>query len=198
MTRYHRGPRWLALLGLVPSLALAALPARNLCVELREASVAAPGAGWQVSSADARAVRDRAPQRLCMQNGEVATLALDLTRPVQVWQAAQGVALPVAVPTTQWMHAGQRLSVRPRWDGGREPVKVELAAHASHFDRVVAPGSGESPSRTAVEIETTLRAPLGAWITIASTGETADDANVVASSQARPGRVLQMRVELVP
>ena len=185
-------------LAFAPQFASAVLPARNLCVELREVDAGGSGAGWQVSTADARAVREHTPQRLCVQNGEAATLALDLTRPVQVWQAAPGVVLPTAVPTTQWMHAGQRLSVRPRWAGGREPVSVELAARTSRFDPAVAPRSAEAPSRVAGDVQTTLRLPLGAWVTIASTGGATDNAGVVASSQARPGLVLQLRVELAP
>lgn len=189
-------------LGLVPQFALAAPPARNLCVELREASSADAATGWQVSSADARASRERTSQRLCVQNGETASIALDVTRPVQVWQMALGAVLPVAVPTTQWMQAGQRLTVRPRWAGGQAPVSVELATHASHFDPNVAAGSAEAPSRIGAEVQTTLRVPLGKWVTIASAGAAADSAadgaGVISSNQARPGRVLQLRVELAP
>lgn len=188
---------WLVL-ALVPQYAFAAPPARNLCVALRESGSADAATGWQLSSADARAARERTPQRLCVQDGESASFALDVTRPVQFWQAAPGVVLPVAVPTTQWMHAGQRLTVRPRWGGGREPVSVELAARASRFDPAVATGSAEPPSRIAADVQTTLRVPLGAWVTVASTGDTAGEAGVVASSQARPGRVLQLRVDLAP
>lgn len=195
----RRAAPWLALgLAFASQCAPAASPARNLCVELRESGAANAAAGWQVSSADARAARERTPQRLCVQNGESASLTLDVTRPVQVWQAAPSVVLPVAIPTTRWMHAGQRLSVRPRWAGGQALVSIELATHASRFDPSVAAGSAEAPSRTGAEVQTTLRVPLGKWVTIASTGDAADGAGVVSSSQARPGRVLQLRVELAP
>lgn len=183
---------------LAPLVGWAAAPAGNLCVELRESGIAAAAAGWQVNSADARAERERPPQRLCVQNGERASLALDLTRPVQVWQAAPGIVLPIPVPTTQWLHAGQRLEVRLRWAGPKAPVSVELAAEASRFDPGVAEGSAQPPSRTGTALRTTLTVPLGEWITIASTGEAAQGSGVVSTSQARAGRVLQLRVELGP
>jgi len=183
-------------LALVPALGWAAAPGRNLCVELRESGAAA--AGWQVSSADARSGRDFRPQRLCMQNGASASLALELTRPVQLWQAAPGVVLPIPAPTTHWLHAGQRLDVRPRWAGAKAPVKIEIAAQASRFDPGVAAGSSQAPSRTGAEVRTTLSVPLGEWVTIGSTDAPAPDAATVSTRQARAGRVLQMRVELAP
>lgn len=188
----------LLMLLLAPGLVPAAPPARNLCVELRETGGSAAAGGWQVSSADARAERERASQRLCVLNGESASFALDITRPVQVWQTAQGVVLPIPVPTTQWLHAGQRLAVRPRWPGGKAPVSVELAAGASRFDGTVAPGSAEPPSRAAAEVQTTLQLPLGQWVTIASSGDADDDANRASTRQAQGGRVLQLRVEVAP
>ncbi|HMN77203.1 MAG TPA: hypothetical protein PKC97_14145 [Burkholderiaceae bacterium] len=183
-------------LALAPVLGWSAAPGRNLCVELRESG--ADAAGWQVSSDAARSGRDFQPQRLCVQNGESVSLALELTRPVQLWQAAPGVVLPIPVPTTHWLHAGQRLDVRPRWAGAKAPVSIEIAARASRFDPGVAAGSAQAPSRAGAELRTTLSVPLGEWVTIASTGDPAPDAGSVSTRQARAGRVLQLRVELGP
>lgn len=190
----------------------AALPARNLCIELREASAGAvdAAAGWQVRSTDARAAREQPPQRLCVQNGERAAMNFGLTRPVQVWQAAPGAVLPVPVPTTQWIPAGERLGVRARWGGGREQVQLEIDARASRFDPSVAPGSGDAPSRAEAGVQTTLRVPLDTWVTIASAGggansansanstDSSDSAGVVSTGQARAGLRLQVRVGLAP
>ena len=68
--------------------------------------------------------------------------------PMTVPMIVPGVVLPVPVPTTQWIPAGQRVAVRARWGGGREPVQIDIDAQASRFDPSVAPGSGEAPSRT--------------------------------------------------
>ena len=177
------------------------LPARDLLVELRE-TTAPPGAadGWNARSADAAAARDRPPQQLRVRNGEAASLALTTTRPLQVWQVLPGVLLPVAVPGAQWIRAGQHISVRPRWPGGREPVGIELQVQASRFDPAVAPGSAEAPARSESQLLTTARIPLAQWVTIAATGTGADDPNGVASGQAAAAsrRVLQLRVSVLP
>ena len=39
---------------------------------------------------------------------------MTVTRPLQVWQVAPRVLLPVPVPQTQWITAGQRPTLEPR------------------------------------------------------------------------------------
>jgi hypothetical protein len=201
-----RGRRhWLELLcaALLPAGLAAAppLPQRDLLIELREAEAAQePGGagGWNARSTDARTARERPAQQVRVHNGASASLRLAVTRPLQVWQAAPGVLLPVPVPQTQWISAGQSLTLQPRWPGGREPVSVALSAEASRLDPAVAPGSAELPQRSEAAVATTVRAPLGQWVTIAATGAEAGDMNVVASAQAASRRVLQLRVSLAP
>ena len=181
------------------------LPQRDLLVDLREADAVQPStgagaAGWNVRSADASAVRDRPAQQVRVQNGASATLRLTLTRPLQLWQAVPGALLPVAVPGTQWIESGQRLTVRPRWRGGREPVAVTVSAGASRLDPHVAPGSAELPQQSDATVITTVSAPLGQWVTLASTGAGDDGMSVIASGQAAASaqRVLMLRVSLAP
>lgn len=190
---------------LLPGLAGAdaALPQRNLLIELREADAgqAPTGApGWSARSADASIARERPAQQLRVLNGASASLRIGVTRPLQVWQAAPGAWLPAPVPTPQWIEAGQRLSVQPRWPGGREPVSVAITAASSRLDPTVAPGSAELPQRAEARVATTLRAPLGQWVTLAATGAGDDRGDSVSSGQAAAAaqRVLQLRVSLVP
>ncbi len=187
----------------ITSAAEVPLPRRDLLIELREADLtpAPAGApGWSVRSADATAPRERPAQQLRVRNGASAGLRLTVTRPLQVWQAGPGVARPVPVPATQWIEAGQRLLLQPRWPGGREPVAVALSADSSRLDPHVAPGSAELPQRTAALLVTTVSAPLGQWVSVASTGGGDEDGTVVASGQAAAvaRRVLQLRVTLAP
>ena len=180
-----------------------ALPQRNLSIEVREADAgqAPHGApGWSARSADASIAREQPAQQLRVLNGASASLRLGVTRPLQVWQVAPGAWLPAPVPTTQWIEAGQRLTVQPRWPGGGEPVTVAIDAEASRFDPTVARGSAELPQRTEARVTTTLRAPLGQWVTIAATGASDDGGNSVSSGQAAAAaqRVLQLRVSLAP
>jgi hypothetical protein len=188
---------------LSPGMAVAEkpLPQRDLLIELREAdaSQAPAGApGWSVRSADAGMARERPAQQLRVHNGASASLRLTVTRPLQVWQAAPGALLPVPVPTTQWIAAGQRLTLQPRWPGGREPVSVAVNAGSSHLDPSVAPGSAELPQRTEAHVATTVSAPLGQWVVLAATGAGEDDANVVSSGRAAARRVLHVRASLLP
>ncbi len=191
---------------LLPALAGAErpLPQRDLLIELREADAAAgaDATGWSVRSADASAARERPAQQLRVQNGASASLRLTVTRPLQVWQAVPGALLPVAVPvpTTQWIAAGQRLTLQPRWPGGREPVSVALSSDSSRLDPHVAPGSAELPQRAEAAVMTTVNVPLGQWVTLASTGTGNDDMTIVSSGQAAAAarRVLQLRVSLAP
>ena len=183
-------------------VAAQALPQRDLQVELREAdaSQARQGAaGWSARSADASIARERPPQQLRVRNGASASLQLTLTRPLRAWQWGADFLLPPGAPGTQWLEAGQRLVVQPRWPGGRAPVSVALSAEASRFDPAVAPGSAEPPQRTAARLATTVSAELGQWVTLAATG-VGDDGNVVSSGQAAAsaGRVLQLRVSVLP
>lgn len=201
-----RGRRhWLELLcaALLPAglAAAPALPKRDLLIELREADAAQASAGapgWNARSADASTARERPAQQVRVHNGASASLRLVVTRPLQVWQAAPGVLLPVPVPQTQWISAGQSLTLQPRWPGGREPVSVALSADASRLDPAVAPGSAELPQRSESAVATTVRAPFGQWVTIAATGADDGDMNTVASGQAAARRVLQLRVSLAP
>jgi hypothetical protein len=109
-----------------------------------------------------------------------------------------GAPLPMAIPETQWIEAGQQLTVRPRWPGGREPVTVTVSANSSAIDPSVAPGSAELPQRTGTQLVTTVSAALGQWVTLAATETTDDDMTVVSSGRATARRILQLRVHLAP
>ncbi len=203
-----RGRRpWLALLCvlLLPGGLGAAppLPQRDLLIELREADASnasrgAEASGWSARSADASSARERPAQQLRVHNGASASLRLTVTRPLQVWQAAPGVLLPVPMPQTQWITAGQSLTLQPRWPGGREPVSVAVSSDSSRLDPHVAPGSAELAQRSDASVMTTVSAVLGQWVTLAATGADDGDMSVVASGQAAARRVLQLRVSLLP
>jgi hypothetical protein len=203
--RTRGGVLLLALLCAAFAGAAGALPQRDLLIDLREADASQAGAGapgWSVRSADALAARERPPQQLRVRNGASGSVRLTVTRPLQVWQAAPGPLLqvPVPVPSTQWIEAGQRLTVQPRWPGGREAVEVTLSLDSSQLDPGVAPGSAELPQRLETGVNTSVRAVLGEWVTLAATGVDDSRQNVVSSGQAASAgqRILQLRVRLAP
>jgi hypothetical protein len=75
---------------------------------------------------------------------------------------------------TTWVDLGEGLVVRPRWAGGRQPVKLDIEARSS---RALNPdarlGSGFEPDGQVgrTEVSTTLALPLGQWTLIARSGQ---------------------------
>lgn len=192
----------LMLLLAVPALSARAadapLPQRELIVEWRDAVADGAGTGWDASSTDA--ARNGVSRRLRVRNGQSTSLRLTQTRPVQAWQALPGLWRPVAAPATVWMTAGQEITVQPRWPGAGQPVSVALELASARFDPNVAPGSGEPPQRHQEQLTTTVSAPLGSWITLATSADPDPAMNVVGTRNASAAsqRVLQLRVNLAP
>ena len=195
----HAPSALLALLGLLALVAgaaqaapPAALPQRNLQVELRGVSAAVataasgdddddeaaapPNAGYTVSTRPAQPAP--AQPVLLVLNGHWGALRLGQSLPVQWLQAGSASTSTAAasgaasgaqrsggsfVQGLVWIEAGQGLAVRPRWPGGNEPVTLELRYDAA----AVEPGAAALPATRHLQAGTTLRLPLGRWTTVA-------------------------------
>lgn len=170
------------------------LPQRNLLVEVRQGdqgSLGVQGGGISSSTVVIRSdgrisggatggysVRtttrsSNLGQQVRVINGGRASIRLGQSAPLQLWNAyvtPQGVE---AAPTTVFLEAGQGFSVQPSWPGGNAPALVEISTENG---RVRDPGlmiGGDPANGAAVEsanVLTTLRVPLGEWVTIASSG----------------------------
>ena len=195
----------LPLLGLALFVVLSALPAqaelpqRDLMVELRQVEDAG---GVTVSTQSREPLLT--PQQIRVRNGAKASLRLEQALPMQWVKAAsvQTESLSAAGVTSRssggsvvnavtWMEAGQSLSVQPRWPGGKQAVTVELEVQAAAVgDRIGA----ELPTQSRSQTATTVSAPLGQWVTIATTGSS--PARGVYSSEAtrESRRLMQLRV----
>lgn len=198
------------------------LPMRNLLVEVRQVDegqsnvqgggiergavvISSDGrvsggaeAGWVAST---RQRNDSIAQQVRVLNGHRASMRLGQSVPLQWWQASvtpQGVQ---AVPTTVFSEAGKGFTVRPSWPGGRAPVTVEVQ---TELGRVRDPNltiGGDPDNGVASEnftTLTTLRFPLGEWVTIASSGQdgASSQRGVVSTRDVERSRqiVVQMRV----
>lgn len=187
--------------------AQAALPLRNLLVELRQSDEASlqresAGAGAVVIGSDGRVSggvtigaqtrsRDAAGdsvQQLRVLNGGRGSLRLARAEPlefVQVWWTPQGVQ---AMPATVWAETGRGFVVQPRWPGGAAPVTVEVSAEG---------GSGTGAAERS-QLLTTLQLPMGEWVTIASSAATRSSERSGAATRdigtRRSAFVVQMRV----
>ena len=164
---------------------LAELPQRDLTVELRQVQ---DTTGLTVSTQPREPML--APQQIRVRNGAKGSLRLAQSLPMQWVQAAS--ARGAVVNAVTWMDAGQGLTVQPRWPGAKQPVTVEIeVASAAVGDRT----GSELPTQSRSQLATTVRAPLGQWVTIATTGGSAQpgvysSAAVSESRQLIPLRVL--------
>jgi len=193
------------------------LPLRNLLVELRQADdVAASGQSTGVSggavvigsdgqvsgnvgigahSRSRDASRDTV-QQVRVLNGGQASVRLARAVPLQflhvVW-SQQGLQ---AMPATLWTETGRGFAVRPRWPGGQSPVTVEVSAESGSTGGGMSGGSMSSGERR--QLLTTVQLPLGEWVTIASSDESASSrrSGTFGSSDADRShrQVVQMRV----
>ena len=169
---------------LVATAVSAKLPVRNMTVELRvltEASPAGMVPGGSVVRSYPPQDREMEIQKVYVQNGERAQLKLNTSQPMQWVKNAvqQSVSTSSAAAgtsalsgqgvesTVNWMDAGQGLSVKVSWPGGKQPAVVEVEVESAAMDA----RTGQNlPSQTRSRIATTVLAPLGEWSTIAVTG----------------------------
>jgi hypothetical protein len=195
----------LPLLGLALFVVLSALPAqaelpkRDLVVELRQVEDAG---GVTVSTQSREPLLT--PQQIRVRNGAKASLRLEQALPMQWVKAASAQTESLSgsgvtsrssggsvVNEVTWMEAGQSLSVQPRWPGGKQAVTIDIEVQAAAVgDRLGA----ELPTQSRSQTATTVSAPLGQWVTIATTGSS--PARGVYSSEAtsESRRLMQLRV----
>ncbi len=202
----HRALAVLLSICVLPILpALAQLPQRDLQVALRQVEETS---GSVVLSTQTCPLFES--QQILVRNGSQASLSVGQTLPMQWVQAV--LALPAAhsgsadsalspnqrnggvVNQLTWLHAGQRLTVLPRWPGGKKDVVIDVEVQSSQVD---ARTGLELPAQSHNLVRTTLSAPLGQWVTLAVTGKGATSGvGGVYGSEAidQPRRWLQLRV----
>lgn len=213
-------PRTIARCAIAITLIVAALqvfaqapPKRNLTVELRQLEEP-PNTARQASSAGltVRTQRpdDNAPalQQVQVLNGERASLRLARSMPLQWVQAAAAQASSRtasaavsssrgggAVNAVTWLEAGHSLTVQPRWPGGKQAVTIEVQVDTAAIDDRV---GADLPAQSRSHAGTTVVAPLGQWITIATTGAgpQREQPGVYSSESAagNPRQLIQVRV----
>jgi hypothetical protein len=183
--------------------ALAQLPKRDLTVELRQVEEVA-STGYTVSTKSS--VPLLSPQSVQVRNGEKASLSIGKTMTMQWVQsvqaqnaslAASGVAVSSnsggATHAITTMKSGQSIKVHPSWPGAQKMVAVEVEVQTNTVD---ARNGSELPNQSNSEVITSVSAPLGQWVTIASTGTTQNQQPGVygTSALSEAKRLLQIRV----
>jgi hypothetical protein len=178
----------------------AQLPQRDLTVELRQTEEG--GAGYVVGTQPR--VPLLAPQQLQVRNGARASLSFGEAMPMQWVQSAAAHSASLAASgvsassrggaVTQaltWLEAGQKLTVKPSWPGGKRAATVEVEVQSA---RAEARTGAELPAQKRSQVATTVSAPLGQWVTIAITGSSPQPGVYSSEAANEPRRLLQLRV----
>jgi hypothetical protein len=189
------------LLSLATASAMAQLPKRDLIVELRQ--VEDGGAGYVVGTQHRAELL--APQQAQVRNGAKATFSIGQSIPL-LWVESGGaysasLAASAATASSRgggmqqaltWMEAGQKISVLPRWPGGTQEVTVDVEVQFSTVD--AQRGGAQLPEQKHSQFVTTLGAPLGQWVTLATTGNSPQRGVYGSEAASDPRRLLQLRV----
>lgn len=179
---------------------LAQVPKRDLTVELRQ--VAEASAGLTVSTQPGQPLLTS--QRVRVRNGEKASLRVEQAMPMQWVRSVEAQSASLSAPgvsasnrsggvtnAVTWMDAGQSITVKPRWPGGKQPVTVEVEVRSASVDERV---GADLPKQSRTETVTTISAPLGQWITIASSGSGVPSGSYSSEAGTEAARLLQIRV----
>jgi hypothetical protein len=188
------------LCGLSAGHVMAQPPQRDLTVELRQVE---EGSAGQVVGTQPR-VALMTPQQVQVRNGSKATFSLGQSIPLQWVQSISTQNSSLSIPGAEarsrggrvsqaltWMEAGQTITVLPRWPGGQQAVSVEVEVQTAS---VQARDGAELPVQTRSQLATTVGAPLGQWVTIATTGNSPQRGVYSSEATAEPRRLLQLRV----
>ena len=192
-----------AILALLALPAAAQLPKRDLLVEFRHVEEGAErSAGYTVNT------QARNPLLLARQvqvrNGEKASVRLEQSIAVQWVQEAAtqdtsfpttgGAARSRSAGVTQAVTrlvSGQSITVQPRWPGAKQAVSVEIDVKSSSVGERI---GAELPAQSTNQLVTTVSAPLGQWVTIASTGSSPQPGVYGNGAASEIPRLFQIRV----
>lgn len=197
----------LALACLLPTAAWAQAPQRDLTIELRQiresqAQASTAGSAYIVGTASRGA--DFEPQQVRVRSGEKASLAISQSQPMQWVQkieaqsatlnAASASASSTTGGVTQglvWMESGQQLRVTPHWNTGQPSAKLEIEMQAAVVDERT---GADLPASKRQHLSTTVTAPLGQWVTLASSGKAAKPGTYSSAGSGAGRTLVQIRV----
>lgn len=213
MNRMHLSQLLLSLpLALTQVLAAAALndlpkdyPRRDLSIEIREVEEGRDEAGAYRAGTQSNTPA-LVQQLVRVRNGERALVRMQRSTPM-VWvqsvqapssasvsgtaAASAGAAVSQAL---QWFDTSQMLNVTPRWPGGRRDAVIEMEVGRSDIQPSM---TSDLPSQSRALTSSTVTVPLGAWITVAASGNPATPPKGTSYSSeaaAQVRRYLQIRV----
>jgi len=168
-------------------VAWAQLPACDLMVELRQTE-GDNGGGYVVRTQTPGVTLSR--QTVTVRNGEKATVGTSRSIPMQ-WVQSVNAQQSSVKNAMIWLNAGQNIKVQPRWPGAQQPVTVELEVQAAD---VGVRTNADLPETTRNHWTTTISAPLGKWVTLASSGNRPQPGSYSSEDADGGEQLLQIRV----
>ena len=179
------------------------LPQRDLLVEIRQVADS-QGGGYSVGTRPQTGLM--APQQLQVRNGESAALRMGQSMPMIWTQSAFAQRASLAASDVSgssqsggvsqaltWLEAGQSIVLRPSWGGGNQAVRVAVEVQTATVAERTGP---DLPVRSTSQMATEVSAPMGQWVTLASSGGAPQKGVYGTQSSSEPRRLLQIRVQL--
>ena len=141
-------------------------------------------AGGLIGGGSALSARSQRKAAKSATEAQTAAAASEMALQKQMYDQSRQDMMP-------WMQAGQGMTVKPRWPGGRQWVTVEIEVQSAS----VSPRTGtELPHQLRSETVTTVTAPMGQWVTIAASGSASQRGTYGSDAAPEARRLLQIRV----
>jgi hypothetical protein len=181
----------------VPVLALAKtppptpLPPQDLMVDIRQVDEGARG-GKSYGTASAH--EPMPAQQLQVRNGERASLRISSNTPMQ-WARSVSAQEGKVKQAITWLESGQTITVTPTWHGGKQPVAVVVDVQTAHVTTGSANSTGPAlPQQERAQWATTVSAPLGEWVTLATSGQRTQRSSYSSEAASETRLTLELRV----
>ncbi len=181
-----------------------ALPQQDFTVEIRQVEEGSRG-GKTYGTESPRDLMET--QQLQVRNGEKASLRISMATPVQWVQSAEAQSSTLNAGGTRgasatstggkvkqaltWLESGQTITLTPTWRGGKQPVVVDIDVQTAS---VQANPGGDVPKQARNQWVTSVSAPMGEWVTLASSGDRPQRTTYSSESASETRLRLEMRV----
>jgi hypothetical protein len=165
--------------------AWAAGPQRDLTVEIRQVEEGRDAAGSYRASTRSEAA-PMGVHKIQVRNGQKGAIRFNQAVPMQWVQSVQ--------QATSNSGAGKSIVVQPTWPGGNKPAVVDIEVSSSGMQTEV---NADLPRQNRSETTSTVTAPLGEWVTFATSGAEQPAGTYSSDAPTQTRQLLQIRV-LVP
>ena len=176
--------------------AWAAGPQRDLTVEIRQVEEGRDAAGSYRAGTRSEAA-PMGVHKIQVRNGQKGAIRFNQSVPMQWVQSVQQASSNSGAGATMalhWFTVGKSIAVQPTWPGGNKPAVVDIEVSSSGMQNEV---NADLPRQNRSETTSTVTAPLGEWVTFATSGAEQPSGTYSSDAPTQTRQLLQIRV-LVP